>query len=303
MNFDFPHGLAGLLVGTLVGITGVGGGSLMTPLTWCSSSARRSTAVGTDLAYASVTRVFGTAVHQKHGTVDWQIVRRLATGSLPAAALTLWWMHGSGTGSMKSGVIIVALGIALAITALGMIFKEQLHGLGTRLRVGDVERFKALQPALTVAAGVLLGAMVTLTSVGAGMGTVVLVYLYPLRLTSGRLVGTDLAHAIPLTLIAGLGHLSLGNVDFHLMLNLPVIIAGAGSSSPAPASRCVYAGTGVLLVVYHTRCSPTDSRATHRPLRLGAPFLFPSIPFPARHLSSSAFGDMPVAMKAPARSA
>jgi uncharacterized membrane protein YfcA len=249
------HAFAGLLVGTLVGVTGVGGGSLMTPVLVLLFNVVPTTAVGTDLLYASVTKCFGTAVHQKHGTVDWQIVRRLATGSLPAAALTLWWMHSSGMGNIKGGVIIFALGIALAITALGMIFKDQLHAFGTKLRIGDSERFKSMQPALTVVAGVLLGAMVTLTSVGAGaLGTVMLVYLYPLRLNAGKLVGTDLAHAIPLTLIAGLGHLALGSVDLVLMLNLlagsiPGVLAGSWVSTRAPVGPLRTAIAFVLLFV------------------------------------------------------
>jgi uncharacterized membrane protein YfcA len=255
LTFDLPHGIAGLLVGTIVGVTGVGGGALMTPLLVLMFGTPVTTAVGTDLLYASITKCFGTAVHQKHGTVDWQVVRRLATGSLPAAALTLLWMHQTGTGNIKGGVIIAALGVALAITALGMIFKEQLHALGTRLRIGDSERFKAMQPPLTVLAGAALGLMVTLTSVGAGaLGTVMLVYLYPLRLAAGKLVGTDLAHAIPLTLIAGLGHLSLGNVDLQLMLNLlmgsiPGVLVGSYISARAPVKPVRYAIATVLLIV------------------------------------------------------
>jgi uncharacterized membrane protein YfcA len=255
LTFDLPHGIAGLLVGAIAGMTGVGGGSLMTPLLVLMFGTPVTTAVGTDLLYASITKCFGTAVHQKHGTVDWQVVRRLATGSLPAAALTLLWMHQTGTGNIKGGVIIAALGVALAITALGMIFKEQLHALGTRLRIGDSERFKAMQPPLTVLAGAALGLMVTLTSVGAGaLGTVMLVYLYPLRLSSGKLVGTDLAHAIPLTLVAGLGHLSLGNVDLQLMLNLlmgsiPGVLVGSYISARAPVKPVRYAIASVLLIV------------------------------------------------------
>jgi len=255
VDFNFQTGIAGLLVGAIVGVTGVGGGALMTPILVLLFGVAPTTAVGTDLLYASVTKCFGTAVHQKHGTVDWQIVRRLAMGSLPAAALTLWWMHSAGQSSVRGGVIIFALGVALAITALGMLFKDQLHAFGTRLRIGDGERFKAMQPILTVVAGVLLGVMVTLTSVGAGaLGTVMLVYLYPLRLNAGKLVGTDLAHAIPLTLIAGLGHLSLGNVDGHLMLNLlmgsiPGVLVGAWISSRAPVKPVRFAIAAVLLIV------------------------------------------------------
>jgi uncharacterized protein len=240
LNFDLLHGVAGLLVGAIVGVTGVGGGALMTPILVMMFGVAPTTAVGTDLLYASITKMFGTAVHHQAGTVDWQIVRRLAWGSLPAAALALGWMHAAHVAQLRSGVITVTLGVALVVTALGILFKTQIHSLGTRLRLGDSARFKAMQPTMTVVCGVLLGAMVTLSSVGAGaLGTAMLVYLYPLRLTAGRLVGTDLAHAIPLTLIAGLGHLTLGNVDTTLMLNLlagsiPGVLLGSWVSTRAP---------------------------------------------------------------------
>ena len=255
MNFDLLHGVAGLLVGAIVGITGVGGGALMTPILVMIFGVAPTTAVGTDLLYASITKMFGTAVHHKAGTVDWQIVRRLASGSLPAAALTLAWMHFSHVGQLRSGVITFTLGIALVITALGILFKEPIHSLGTRFRLGDSARFKALQPTLTVVCGVLLGALVTLTSVGAGaLGTAMLVYLYPLRLSAGKLVGTDLAHAIPLTLVAGLGHLAVGNVDAHLMLNLlagsiPGVLLGSWISTRAPVGILRTAIAFVLLFV------------------------------------------------------
>ena len=255
MLLDVPIAATGLLVGTIVGITGVAGGALMTPILVMLFGVAPTTAVGTDLLYASVTKIFGTAMHQKHGTIDWEVVRRLATGSLPAAALTLWWMESSGMGGIKDGVVITAIGVALAITALGMFFKEQLHSFGTKLRVGDSERFKAVQPVLTVCAGIFLGVMVTLTSVGAGaIGTVMLVYLYPLRLVGGRLVGTGLAHATPLALIAGLGHLSLGNVNLPLMVNLlmgsiPGVMVGSLISARAPVKLVQHTIAGVLLMV------------------------------------------------------
>ncbi len=255
MILELPFVTAGLIVGTIVGLTGVAGGALMTPILVMLFGIAPTTAVGTDLLYASVTKIFGTAVHQKHGTIDWQVVRRLALGSLPAAALTLWWMEAHRVGGVKDGAIILAIGIALAITALGMIFKDRLNDLGTKLRIGDSARFKAMQPGLTVLAGGFLGVIVTMTSVGAGaIGTVMLVYLYPLRMTGGRLVGTGLAHAIPLTLIAGLGHLSLGNVNLPVMVNLlvgsvPGVIVGSLISSRAPAKFVQYTIAGVLLVV------------------------------------------------------
>ena len=255
LTFDLMHGVAGLLVGAIVGVTGVGGGALMTPILVMLFGVAPTTAVGTDLLYASITKSFGTAVHHQAGTVDWQVVRRLALGSLPAAALTLAWMHFAHLGQLRSGVITFTLGLALIVTALGILFKEPIHALGKRFRLGDSARFKAMQPGLTVACGVLLGAMVTLTSVGAGaLGTAMLVYLYPLRLVGGKLVGTDLAHAIPLTLIAGLGHLTLGNVDLGLMLNLlagsiPGVLLGSWISTRAPVTPLRITIALVLLIV------------------------------------------------------
>jgi len=246
---------AGLLVGLLVGVTGVGGGSLMTPILVMMFGVAPQTAVGTDLLFASVTKVFGTVVHHNHGTVDWQIVRRLALGSLPAAALTLAWMTLSGAEQVRDGFIISAVGVMLIITALGILLKNTLHGVGRRFRTSQSEKFKGLQPALTVAAGVLLGVLVTLTSIGAGaIGTVMLLYLYPLRLNASKLVGTDLAHAIPLALIAGIGHLTLGNVDLRLLLNLligsvPGVLAGALVSTRAPLGVIRYAIAIVLILV------------------------------------------------------
>lgn len=247
MAFDELTALAGVLVGLVVGVTGVGGGALMTPILVLFFGIAPHTAIGTDLVYASVTKMAGLLVHQHHRTVDWQVVRRLACGSLPAAAITLLWMTVSAAGQRQSGAVMTALAVALLVTALGMLLKERLHGLGRAFRVAEPSRFKHLQPVLTVGAGVLLGVLVTWTSIGAGaLGTVMLVYLYPLRMTASRLVGTDLAHAIPLALVAGLGHLAMGNVDGALLLNLlvgsiPGVVAGAFISTRAPLDVLRYA--------------------------------------------------------------
>lgn len=249
------NALAGLFVGIVVGITGVGGGALMTPILVLLFGIAPQTAVGTDLLYASITKIFGTVVHHSHGTVDWQVVRRLAYGSLPAAAATLLWMSLTSTNRVSGGFIIDAVGVALIITSLGILLKDWLHGLGRNLRLSSTEKFKMVQPGLTVVAGVILGVLVTLTSIGAGaLGTVMLVYLYPLRLNASKLVGTDLTHAIPLALVAGLGHLTLGNVDYRLLVNLligsiPGVIIGAFISTRAPLKFIRYAIAIVLAAV------------------------------------------------------
>ncbi|WP_043461461.1 sulfite exporter TauE/SafE family protein [Azohydromonas australica] len=253
MNFDAPTTISGLLVGIVVGLTGVGGGALMTPILVLFFGIAPQTAVGTDLLVAAVTKMFGTAVHHRHGSVDWQVVRRLALGSLPAAALTLVWMQWSGSQRVSDGLIINAVAVALMATAAGMLLKPWLHQAGRRQRIGQPEVFKKLQRWLTSVAGAVLGVLVTLTSIGAGaLGTVMMVHLYPLRLTPHKLVGTDLAHAIPLALIAGLGHLFIGNVDGTLLVNLllgsiPGVLLGSMVASKVP-TRWVQGSISVVLV-------------------------------------------------------
>jgi len=156
---------------------------------------------------------------------------------------------------VKNGLILNALGAVLLLTALAMIFKKQTHAIGQALRSKAPEQFKRAQPLLTVAAGVILGFLVTLTSVGAGaLGAVMLLYLYPFRMTPGRLVGTDIVHAIPLTMVAGTGHLMMGNVDLPLLGTLligsiPGIVIGSLIGSKAPETFLRNAISVVLVAV------------------------------------------------------
>lgn len=254
MTFDVLNPLAGFLVGVLVGFTGVGGGSLMTPVLVFLVGVAPNTAIGTDLLFACITKMFGAWVHGKRGTIDWVVLRRLSMGSLPAAVATLVLLHYFPANRDLSTFLLTALGVALAITSIAMLFQRRLHALGQKLRSSRPDRFKRAQPGLTVLAGAILGALVTLTSVGAGaLGVVMLVYLYPYRLTPARLVGTDIAHAIPLTLVAGIGHLTLGNVDFVLLASLlvgsiPGIILGSRLSMRVD-SMYVRAGVAVILAI------------------------------------------------------
>ncbi len=245
------NALAGFGVGLLVGITGVGGGALMTPILVLLFGVAPAAAVGTDLWFAAITKLVGGGVHHARGSVDWQVLRRLSLGSLPASVATLLWLRYSGIGQMKSGFILGALGVTLLLTALAMVFTKQVHALGTRLRVAEPSSFKRAQPALTVAAGALLGVLVTLTSVGAGaLGAVMLLTLYPFRMKPATLVGTDIVHAIPLTIVAGTGHLLMGHVDAVLLGGLllgsiPGVALGAllGGRAPDRLLRAVIAIT------------------------------------------------------------
>jgi uncharacterized membrane protein YfcA len=253
MEFAIPA--SGFLVGVLIGFTGVGGGALMTPLLLLVFGVAPQTAVGTDLLFASITKSFGAWVHGTRSSIDWLVVGRLCMGSLPASILALFFLEVFPAHGFKEGLILDLLGAALVLTSVAMLFKRKLHAFGRRLRTEHADAFKRAQPALTVVAGAILGTLVTLTSVGAGaLGVVMLVYLYPYRLTAAKLVGTDIAHAIPLTLVAGLGHLSLGNIDFGLLGALllgsvPGIVLGARLSNHARDGQVRGALAAVLLLV------------------------------------------------------
>lgn len=231
---------SGALTGMLVGLTGVGGGSLMTPILLLVFGVAPLAAVGTDLWFAAVTKMVATRVHHGYGLIDWSVAKRLWLGSLPASLATLAWVRLHPPTHDTVALLKVAIASAVLVTALGMLLQHRLHALGRRLRTADGVHFKAVQLPLTVLAGALLGTLVTLTSVGAGaLGVVFLAYIYPLRLTPPRLIATDIVHAIPLTIFAGLGHLALGNVDFHLLGNLlagslPAVLLGARLSAQLP---------------------------------------------------------------------
>ncbi|MDP3858313.1 MAG: sulfite exporter TauE/SafE family protein [Stagnimonas sp.] len=250
---DWLNAVAGFGVGALVGLTGVGGGALMTPILVLLFGVAPATAVGTDLWFAAVTKMVGGSVHGKSGMVDWEVVRRLCCGSLPAAVLTLLWLHFTNTQHSHDGLMLKTLGGVLILTAAAIIFKRRFHAIGQRLRDQAPAEFKRAQPGLTVFAGAVLGFLVTFTSVGAGaLGAVMLLYLYPRRMTANRLVGTDIVHAIPLTVLAGAGHLLMGNINFVLLGSLllgsvPGVILGSMASSRAPEAL-LRAGIAVALV-------------------------------------------------------
>ena len=220
MDFQVGYIVAGLVVGFIVGMTGVGGGSLMTPIL-LYFGVSPANAVGTDLLYAAITKAGGVHVHHKKRNIDWRITGELALGSLPAAALTLWALHSISMDTDRlNSLIRTTLGYALIFTAVAILFKRQLMDYGRRNDSWFTRMNRRQQAVATIATGIVLGAVVTITSIGAGaLGTVALFLLYPL-LPTVRLVGTEIAHAVPLTLVAGMGHAGLGNVDWPLLFNL-----------------------------------------------------------------------------------
>ena len=163
MVLDLPATLSGFGVGVIVGMTGIGGGALMTPVLVLLFGVAPQTAVGTDLLFACITKVFGVAVHGRRGTVDWQIVGQLAIGSLPAAALSLLMLGYFRSAQVRDGLIVHALGIVLLLTAAGLVLRGRLRDVGKALRTRTPVEFKRAQPGLTVLAGVVVGCLVTLT--------------------------------------------------------------------------------------------------------------------------------------------
>ena len=238
---DLPYIFSGFLVGMLVGVTGVGGGSLMTPLLVFLFGFQPAVAVGTDLLFAAITKTSGVWVHHgKHGSVNWKVVGLLSMGSLPLAVATIFVIrHLISIGQQTSGLITYALGIALILTACALLVRSYLLRNSERVvDGGDIAagRFDKLQVPATILVGAVLGVLVTLSSVGAGaMGTIAILFLYP-RMSTLRVIGTDLAHAIPLTAVAGIGHWSLGHVDFTLLGSLLIgSVPGIWIGSPLSA--------------------------------------------------------------------
>jgi uncharacterized membrane protein YfcA len=246
------YAFSGLLVGLLVGLTGVGGGSLMTPLLILFFGFAPSSAVGTDLLFAAVTKTVGTTIHSAGKTVDWQIVLRLASGSVPATVLTLLALAHFGVASKRVATVMsLALGVTLLVAALALLLRGRIAAAGAKRDPNAVEGSSLWA---TVLVGFVLGVLVSLTSVGAGaLGTVALLFLYP-RLPVVRIVGSDIAHAVPLTLLAGLGHWFLGTIHLHLLESLlvgsiPGIIIGSFAARYAPDNVLKYALAAILTVV------------------------------------------------------
>ncbi|MBV7546089.1 sulfite exporter TauE/SafE family protein [Pseudomonas sp. PDM26] len=248
--------VAGLVVGFIVGMTGVGGGSLMTPIL-LGFGINPATAVGTDLLYAAITKSSGVLVHRKNNNIDWAITGWLTLGSVPAVALTLWFLSTLHSAPEAMNAIIKqALGFVLFATALAILFKKRLLDFAHKRAGGHYNPSGLRLNVLTVITGLVLGTMVALTSIGAGaLGTVALFILYPM-LPTRRLVGTEIAHAVPLTLVAGLGHASMGNMDWHvlgylLVGSLPGIYLGShltGRISDELLRPCL--ATMLLLIGY-----------------------------------------------------
>jgi len=245
---------SGFAVGFLVGLTGVGGGSLMTPLLILLFKVNPVTAVGTDLIYAAITKSGGSLVHGLNRTVDWRIVARLAAGSIPAAIATLGaiWLLDVDRAA-HADIVTRVLGVALILTAGALLMRRRLLETYAR-RIGVLTQQQTTT--YTVLVGLVLGIMVTVSSVGAGaLGVTALLLLYP-ELPVVRIAGSDIAHAVPLTMVAGLGHLANGDVDMTVLAalllgSLPGIMLSSmfAPRLPDKALRVILAVTLMLVAL------------------------------------------------------
>ena len=242
----------GFAVGLLVGLTGVGGGSLMTPILILLFGIHPATAVGTDLLYAAVTKTAGSAVHGFNRTIDWRVVRLLATGSVPLTVITIAALGRLDiNGPTAHDLITAVLTVALFITAAALIFRD-------RIVARYAPQLGALQSAqiaaLTIVVGAVLGVLVSISSVGAGaIGVTALILLYP-ELPTARIVGSDIAHAVPLTLAAGIGHWLLGSINLDVLVSLllgsvPGILIGSYAAVRIPETALRYVLAATLMVV------------------------------------------------------
>ena len=236
-QFRIGYPISGLLIGILVGLTGVGGGSLMTPMLILVFGMRALNAVGVDLLFAAITKAFGTAAHGSARTVEWPVVWRMLAGSMPMTIVILALLNVLKTPTEAlNHAVSIALGAALVLTAVSVALRPQITSW-TQRRYGNWASRHAT--GLTVLLGALLGILVPITSVGAAaLGMPLLLLLYP-KITSARLVGADIAHAVPLTLVAGMGHLFVRSIDPMLLLSLvagsvPGVILGSLASGRVP---------------------------------------------------------------------
>ncbi|MNZ02889.1 sulfite exporter TauE/SafE family protein [Acinetobacter calcoaceticus] len=246
MSGAFEFILAGMLVGFCVGITGVGGGSLMTPILISLFRIEPHIAIGTDLLYAAISKFCGSMVHAKKLNIVWPIVLWLAVGSIPASFATTWVLeHYLSQSTHYKAVLTMVLGFMLTLTGVSIIFRSRIEKFFNKFRNKEVTQTENEQLAIhhkrlyIIIMGIILGVFVTLSSVGAGaFGIMALVIMFP-NLPMIRIIGSDVVHAVLLTLVAGLGHMSAGNVDFTLLMwllvgSIPAIIVGTLISSRMP---------------------------------------------------------------------
>lgn len=250
---DVGYVFAGALTGFVVGLTGVGGGALMTPILLLVFGVAPTTAIATDLWFAALTKIAAARIHCNAKHTDWVVAKRLWLGSIPVSILIVLLVS-LGTSIQKVEWLTLAIGVLILITAIGLFFAPRLQNIARIYRIANPEKFKSMQPSLTVLAGAVLGFCVALTSVGAGaLGSIMLLYLYPLRMTPHKLVATDIVHAIPLAIVSGTGYLLAGLVDWAMLIylligSIPATIIGSLVAHKS-SSRWIQLSLALVLIM------------------------------------------------------
>jgi uncharacterized membrane protein YfcA len=249
---DPLYSASGFAVGLLVGMTGVGGGSLMTPLLILLFGVHPATAVGTDLLYAAVTKGGGSLAHGLAQNIEWLVVRRLATGSVPTTIATVAVLSFVNLESQAARSLIIAVLCGALLTTAGVLIFRDAIVRSFRIRLSSLDERTTV--IATRVAGGILGILVSISSVGAGaIGVIALIILYP-QLPMRRIVGSDIAHAVPLTLVAGMGHWMIGTIDWHVLISLlvgslPGIFLGSYFAVHMPEHALRLLLAGVLMLV------------------------------------------------------
>lgn len=244
--------LAGAAVGLIVGLTGVGGGALMAPILLLGFGFDLPTVVATDLLFATITKLVATGLHNKNSLVDWQVSKRLWLGSIPATLVVMILAY-YGWLFANPAWITSLLGVLILVSGLSLVLGDRIQLYQRTKRILHPDHFKRHQPEATSLAGFILGALVSATSIGAGaLGAMMLRALYPLRMEPKKLVATDTVHAVPVSLLAGLGYLVMGNTDLELLAllligSIPAVLLGANLLKILP-NNLIRIGLGCILL-------------------------------------------------------
>ena len=249
--------LAGALVGLVVGLTGVGGGALMAPILLFAFGFDLPTVVATDLLFATITKLVATGFHSKNNYVDWQVTKRLWLGSIPTTLLVMLMAY-AGFLFSNPTLVTSVLGILILTSGLSLLLGQRIQIYQRSKRILKPEQFKQYQPTATTIGGIIIGGLVSATSIGAGaLGAMILRALYPLRMEPKKLVATDTVHAVPISLLAGVGYLLMGNTDLELLAlllagSIPAVTIGSRILNKAPA-QLIRVLLGSILVLAATK--------------------------------------------------
>jgi len=259
MMIDWTFSLAGAVTGLVIGLTGIGGGALMAPILLLIFDVSILTVVAVDLWFAAITKMAAIGIYTTYKHIDWTVTKRLWLGSIPLSLLMIAAISNGHISKLAEPLLYKGLGSLVLLTSAGLLISERLKKKDITLSFSGFANKISLDPdkariVITVIAGGILGVIVTLTSVGAGVfGTLILIYLYSSSMTPHNIVATDILHAIPLAVLAGIGYLIYGKVDGTILLSLlvgsiPAAILGASLAQKTNQKRLKIAIAAIMFL-------------------------------------------------------